>query len=164
MSHLAPQARQDGLVVEELPDEVLIYDTERHKAHCLNPAAAVVWKHCDGRNSVGEISRLLESELHTPASEDVVWHALEHLSRRHLLQARVERPVSVPRLTRREMLRHVGVAAGVALVTTIAAPYAAQAASKPCGNFGDICFQASDCCPEFKCIGTPFGTRCLPPS
>jgi hypothetical protein len=154
MIYPAPQARRDGLVVEELPDEVLIYDTERHKAHCLNPTAALVWKCCDGRNSVGEISRLLETELHTPASEDVVWHALEHLSRRHLLQARVERPASVGRLTRREMLRRVGTAAGVALVTTIAAPYAAQAASTKCLGAGEICFQDVDCCSGLRCLGT----------
>ena len=33
---LMPRARQDELVVEELPDETLVYDLKRHKARCLN--------------------------------------------------------------------------------------------------------------------------------
>ena len=30
-----PQARQDGLIVRELEDEILIFDTKRNKAHCF---------------------------------------------------------------------------------------------------------------------------------
>src|SRR5258708_10867387 len=33
--------RTKGLVVTELKGEMLVYDLERHRAHCLNPAAAV---------------------------------------------------------------------------------------------------------------------------
>jgi hypothetical protein len=43
-----PQARTEGLTVRELAEETLVYDKERHKAHCLNRTAACVWKHCDG--------------------------------------------------------------------------------------------------------------------
>ena len=42
---LMPRARQDELVVEELPDETLVYDLKRHKARCLNRTAALVWQH-----------------------------------------------------------------------------------------------------------------------
>jgi hypothetical protein len=52
---LIPCARTEGLVVQTLADEVLVYDLERHKAHCLNHAAALIWKHCDGRTSVAEM-------------------------------------------------------------------------------------------------------------
>ncbi|MBV9278705.1 MAG: hypothetical protein JOZ41_01360, partial [Chloroflexi bacterium] len=45
---LAPRARKNGLIVRELEDEVLVYDLERHRAHCLNRAAGLVWKHADG--------------------------------------------------------------------------------------------------------------------
>ena len=31
---MKPRARKDGLVVTELPDELLVYDLERHKASC----------------------------------------------------------------------------------------------------------------------------------
>ena len=42
---MKPRARTEGLVVTELPDELLVYDLERHRAHCLNPTAALVFKH-----------------------------------------------------------------------------------------------------------------------
>ena len=44
-------ARHDELVVQELPDEVLVYDLRKHKAHCLNQTAAFVWNHCNGQAS-----------------------------------------------------------------------------------------------------------------
>lgn len=43
-----PMARQSGLVVQEMPDEVLVYDMDTNKAHCLNQSAAFIWKSCDG--------------------------------------------------------------------------------------------------------------------
>ena len=78
---LMPRARQDELVVEELQDETLVYDLERHKARCLNRTAALVWRHCDGQTSVAEVAALLEEQLAIPADEAVVWMALDRLSR-----------------------------------------------------------------------------------
>ena len=84
-----PEARKEGLVVQHLSDEVLIYDQRRHKGHCLNQTAALVWKHCDGKTSVSEMTHLLEEELKTPVKEEVVWLALEQLGKTHLLNKRV---------------------------------------------------------------------------
>ena len=47
-------ARQNGLVVQEMPGEVLVYDLDSNKAHCLNESAATVWRSCDGNNSVAD--------------------------------------------------------------------------------------------------------------
>jgi hypothetical protein len=55
-----PRARADGLIVKELTDEVLVYDIQRDKAHCLNLTAAAVWKQCDGRATIPESARRLE--------------------------------------------------------------------------------------------------------
>ncbi|MBA3352846.1 MAG: PqqD family protein, partial [Blastocatellia bacterium] len=54
-----PIARKNGLVVQEVPDEVLVYDLETNKAHCLNQSAAMIWRSCDGKNSVSEIAALV---------------------------------------------------------------------------------------------------------
>jgi len=43
-----PQARSEDLVIQDIGDEVLVYDLTRHKAHCLNRTAALVWRKCDG--------------------------------------------------------------------------------------------------------------------
>lgn len=121
----APCARKDGLLVQELANEVLVYDLERHKAHCLNPTAAQIWKHCDGRTSVAQMTRLLEKSLGTGVDEDVVWCALNQLEKDHLLEDKVAWPVGMERISRRELVRRVGVAAVLLpLITTIAAPTA----------------------------------------
>ena len=55
MNHRAknvkPLARKEGLVIQELPVEVLVYDLDRDKAHCLNETAAMVWRKCNGCSS-----------------------------------------------------------------------------------------------------------------
>ena len=56
-----PMARQNGLVVQEMPDEVLVYDLDSNKAHCLNQSAAFVWRSCDGDKSVMDIVREFEA-------------------------------------------------------------------------------------------------------
>lgn len=60
-----PLARRDQLVIQELPDELLVYYQQRDRAHCLNRSAALIWKSCDGKTSVEEISRKVAKELET---------------------------------------------------------------------------------------------------
>jgi hypothetical protein len=102
-----PQARKDGVVVRELPDELLVYDLERHKAHCLNQTAAAVWRHCDGETSASEIGFRLAREFSTPVDEDLVWLALDELSKLDLLESPVLRPG--PGMSRAKLVRRVGV-------------------------------------------------------
>src|SRR2546423_15689116 len=51
LERAAPRARDARLVIQELPDELLVYDLERHRAHSLNRTAALVWRHCDWKKS-----------------------------------------------------------------------------------------------------------------
>ena len=127
---LRPAAREGELVVQEVMEEILVYDLKRHQAHCLNRAAAFVWRHCDGRRSVPCLARLLGQELGAPVSEQVVWLALDQLDRRRLLEGRLARPAGTVRVSRRELMRKLGLA-GAALpwVASIAAPKAAAAAT-----------------------------------
>jgi Coenzyme PQQ synthesis protein D (PqqD) len=99
-----PDARKEGLVIQELADEVLVYDLQRHKAHCLNHTAAWIWKHCDGRATVAEMARLLQAESKAPLNEGIIWLALEQLERDHLLSGRIPRPSATPSLSRRELV------------------------------------------------------------
>lgn len=125
---LMPRARKADLVVRELPDEVLVYDLKRDKAHCLNPAAAFVWRRCNGRRSVSEVARALAKDSQTPADVQIVWLALDQLDRFHLLEERIMRPAGLPRVSRRDIMR-LGAAAAVALpaIISIVAPTAANA-------------------------------------
>src|SRR3977135_2058703 len=107
-----PRARRDGLVIQELPDEVLVYDRDRDKAHCLNQTAALVWKYCDGETNVASIAQRLGRDLKTtPVDEKIVWYALDQLSKDHLLEESVVPPTLLAGMSRREMVRVLGVAA-----------------------------------------------------
>ncbi len=160
-----PHAREERLVVEEMPDEVLVYDLDRHKAHCLNHTAALVWKHCDGQTPVQDIALILRDELNTPVDEEVVWFSLEQLSRARLLREPITRPGAKPGLTRRELVRRVGLAAAlsVPLVTSILAPTAFAALS--CGTFScDPLAPPANQCPTgsgCQCVAVPTGP-CIP--
>ncbi|MFN2516245.1 MAG: PqqD family protein [Pyrinomonadaceae bacterium] len=154
----APRARKDQLVIKELANETLVYDESSHEAHCLNQTAAVVWRNCDGRTSIARMARLLEKEMKGPVSDHVVWFALRQLEDSHLLEEPVVRPIKMAPMSRRELIRTLGVATAVAvpLVTSIVAPTAAQAAT--CGGSGSPCGAAGNlpCCAGCFCEATCF--------
>ncbi len=150
-----PKSRQNDLVVQELPDEVLIYDLKKHKAFCLNHTAAFVWQQADGETTVGQIAYLLQKKLRTPVDESVVWFALERLEKDGLLENKVAAPVMFAGMSRRDLIRTLGKSAVVALplVMMITAPHAAHAQSNclssgqgPCGGQG-----ARPCCSPLVC-------------
>ena len=142
----APRARKEGLVVQQLADEILVYDQERFKAHCLNHPAALVWKHCDGKKTASEIAQALRHEVGSPVDEELVWLALSQLGKSRLLTEQVMMPEGQAGISRREVMRRVGIAAAVALpvVTSILAPRAAQAIN--CKTSGQPCTTGPQCC------------------
>ena len=131
MYETSPDARVAGLVIKELADEVLVYDLDTDKAHCLNHTAALVWKNCNGQRTVAELTELLERETHSPVPEQMVWLALDQLARFKLLTAPVFRPARLGGISRRHLIRTLGIAAAVSVpvITTIMVPTAALAAS-----------------------------------
>jgi len=150
-----PDARTEGLVVQELSDEVLVYDLDRHKAHCLNETAAFVWKQCDGTSTVAEISGRLAERFDASADEDVVWSAISQLEKSHLLHGRVTQAPGGRKVSRRDLMRKAGIAAAIALplITSVVAPTAAAAQS--CIPFKGLCDpKKSFCCPGLKCQKT----------
>ena len=148
-----PMARKAGLIVEQLPDEVLVYDLDQDRAHCLNQTAAFVWQRCDGRTTTTQIARLLGKKLSTNVDERIVWLALDQLESNNLLTRRPTAPPTLAGMNRRQMVRALGLAAVVAVpvVTSIVAPTPAQAVT--CGGAGADCTgNPSFCCPGFACV------------
>jgi hypothetical protein len=148
-----PEARKEGLVVQHLSDEVLVYDQQRHKAHCLNETAALIWMRCDGKTTVASMAQELSKQTGTRVGEDVVWLALDQLGKSRLLQGSGKAAGGV---SRREMMKRAGLAATIALpvVTSIIAPSAVQAAT--CRASGAGCTASAQCC-----SGVCSGTTCL---
>ncbi|HWQ34958.1 MAG TPA: PqqD family protein [Blastocatellia bacterium] len=173
-SHYA-LARREQLVVQEMPDEVLVYDLKTHKAHCLNKTAAFVWNHCDGKTAVAEIAEMMEQEWDKPVGEDIVWLAVRQLGKANLLQESVVSSREMMRFSRREVMHRLSLTALIALplVTSVIVPFAAEAATcvietdcaahpcAPCHVTG------SDPCTKFckngglaQCVGSLSAANC----
>ena len=152
-----PQARRTGLIIQEVDGEILIYDQNTNKAHCLNQTAAKVWKYCDGETSIAEACQALSCDLDTPVDEKLVWYAVDQFSKDNLLDKGIEQPAFIiAGMNRRQMVRTLGLAAVIAvpLVTSIVAPTPAQAAT--CQPPGQPCGTSAQCCSGL-CSG-PGGT------
>jgi hypothetical protein len=148
-----PKARQNQLIVKELPDEVLVYDLQRDKAHCLNHTAGLVWKNCDGKSSVTEIAAALSKATEAPIDERLVWFALDQLEKFHLLEEAPAIPAFMTGLNRRELVRRIGIAAvATPLILSMAAPTALAQAS--CFPNGQTCGSNNQCCSN-RCCGSP---------
>ena len=147
-------ARNEELVIQDLPDEVLVYDLKSHKAHCLNKTAAFIWKNCDGQKTAEQIAKMMEAEWSTPVTEDAVWFALNKLSKAELLQERIVLPEASAGMTRRSAVRRLGFGAllAVPVVMSIVTPTPAAAASVPqeclaCTIFGSGSGRTNTCPP-----------------
>ena len=142
---MKPVARRTGLVVRELPDEVVVYDLERHEAHCLNRTAAMVFRSADGCRTVADIAGILGAETNTPPDEAVVGMAIGELVEARLLEPAVE-PIPTLASSRREALRRVGLGAAVLLplITSVLVPTPSEAAA--------TCVSS--------CAGQPPGQQC----
>ena len=125
-----PRARKDRLTIHELPDETLVYDHDCRKAHCLNATAALVWRHCDGNTSLDELARLVVGQIAVPRATEVVALALEQLARRHLLEEALVPSAPAERISRRDSLKKLALAAAtLPLILTVTTRAAAQTMS-----------------------------------
>jgi hypothetical protein len=169
---MRPVASNDGLLVRELAGELVVYDLQRHEAHCLNRTAAFVFRQCDGRSSVAEIAGRLQAELDTAADESLVWQALERLDGARLLAHMPSRPPEANGFSRRDVVRRVGLGCAVLVpaVSSILVPTPAEAAvscvdDSACGsNVGMSCYISSSALCDGTCTcrsaPAPCSTSC----
>ena len=143
-----PKARQDDLVVQELFDELVVYDRARDQLHSLNPTAAQVWQGCDGQTSPAQLAGRLQPELEPAQAEEVVWLALDRLEKAQLLEQRVARPGGL-KISRRQALRALGISALLLpVVASIPAPAAAQSLTCPWGQAVDFDVSIGSACAD----------------
>lgn len=145
---MKPLARRSGLILRSVGDELVVYDTERHEAHCLDPAAAAVFRACNGRRNLRELTALLGQELPHAADASWVRLALGQLERARLLETPLRGPVPA----RRDVLRRLGQAALLPAVVSVLSPTAATAAS--CRPVNAPCTASSQCCAPLCCKRT----------
>jgi hypothetical protein len=157
------------VIVREMTDEVLVYDLNTHKAFCLNNTSALIWSALDGQRDIPAISRFVGTQLGAEVSEDLIWLGLDQLQREGLLEEdRSELKMPFDGISRRRMIREIGLASMVALpvIASLIAPSAANAASLQ--GTGATCSANNQCisnnCKGSKCCagsasglpGSPF--------
>ena len=157
----------EGIVLQSVGEELLIYDQRTDHIHSLNESMALVARACDGETDCSEVAaRVGEQHLN---------EALHELSRRRLVNQYWERD----RFTsRRKFLKVASIA--VPVVTSMMLPQAAAAASGSCIDCTGTEFDCGACtginggcsccggtgspCPGSSCIclsnKTASGTSC----
>ena len=158
MKNEFPIARFEGIVVQELKDEVLICDLKSNKVFCLNQTAGEVWKLCDGKTNTIMMAEILRGKLKAKVNEDVVLFSLGELSEKNLLTKKITVKENFPGFSRREVIKKIGLTSMVALplITSIGMPSAAQAQSTVCTS--DLECAGGECCDLANQICVPSGS------
>lgn len=124
-----PPTRNENIVVQEAGVETLIYDLTTNKAYCLNETTAKVFHACGNNRTFADLRR--EHNF----TDDLIYLTLDELAANNLIADYQSNYFSG--LSRREVIRKVGLATMVALpvISSLVAPQAAHAASA-CVNAG----------------------------
>ena len=72
---LLPKVRRSGIVVQEIENEVLVYDLKTHKAFCLNETSSIIFNHCDGKRSAKELKRTHQ------LTDEIIYLALDQFKK-----------------------------------------------------------------------------------
>lgn len=133
-------ARTEDLAVQELGEEVLVYDRTWDVAHCLTERAARVWRACEGEGAtLEEITGALVVDGATQEqAAAIAERALAELEEKRLLAE------PVGGVSRRHALKIAAVGAGALaapLVVSAAVPRSADAFKSPssCLAIGSTC-------------------------
>lgn len=120
-----PVPRTVDIIVQDINDEVLIYDLSVQKAYSLNETTAVVWRNLDGKNSLDDLA----SKSGLP--REMVLFAVDELQKQNLLDGKIETGLPKDKLSRRKALLAMGASAiALPVITTMVAPLAVQAQSR----------------------------------
>lgn len=129
-NNTVPQARIENIVVQELENEILIYDLKSNKAFALNATASTIYRACDGKTTFGEL------KLETGFTDEIIFLSLDKLKKESLLETdSYSSPFTG--MSRREVIHQAGLATMIALpvISSLVAPHAAQSASNcPAGS------------------------------
>lgn len=150
---MPPIARTDELVIEELGDELLVYDLIRDEAHSLGAVAARVWNACDGRTTLEGMTAELDLDHAT------VTEAVEGLRACNLLDEGPQDDGVTRRGFTLRTLKIGAVATAAPLIVSVAAPAAAMAVTEAfCQSISVTGHGCGDCHKFGCCCCEPPGT------
>ncbi len=115
--------KSQTLHVENVDEELSVYDWQRQQMHSLNPTAAQVFELCDGETSPEKMAAKLD------APKELIWQSLGELDKAKLLEVDAEKPAwHEQSISRRQFLK-VGSAVAAAAIVSIMLPSPAAAQS-----------------------------------
>ncbi|HRH41621.1 MAG TPA: PqqD family protein [Pyrinomonadaceae bacterium] len=159
-----PIAKTDNLVIQNLENEIVIYDLTTNKAFCLNETSAIVFQACDGKTDFDQL------KSKSNFTHDLIHLTLAELEKQKLIEFETDYVSPLAGMTRREAVRKVGLATMIALpvISSLVAPSAINAASGVCVASGQQCsptsdFSQADCCDtNQRCFRSAFPLTCGP--
>ena len=131
---MKPIARPDQFIIEEVGHDVIVYDRITKKAHGLNPSVAWIWRQCDGKTDIDQLSARFERQFNTTNGADFVLAGLEQLKTAGLLEIEGD---SLSSEIGSMISRRSALAAGSALFPLIATVLVPSAAVAKSGDKGD---------------------------
>ena len=156
-----PKAREEGLIIEPLDGELLVYDTKSHRSNALNATAALIWRHCDGKTSIPDLARRLAAELGAPEDEALALLALDRLAKAKLLEEN-RLPEGAEKVTRRSVARRLALVGGMTVllpvIQSIVAPTAAEAAT--CVTLAECNLRVPGLCGNTPCCAPVSSSTC----
>lgn len=123
--NILPKTRNENIIMQDVGDEILIYDTITNQAFSLNETSAKVFNACDGVQTFDKLKSKYQF------TDDLIYLALDELKAKNLLDAAANYQTPFGGMNRREVIRKVGLATMIALplISSIIAPKAINAAS-----------------------------------
>ncbi len=120
-----PPVRSQDIVMQDLGQEILLYDLAINKAFCLNQTASTVFRHCDGITNLADL-KLKNRHL----SDEVIFLTLDLLDKNNLIESPNYQSPFVG-LSRREIIIKAGLTSMIALplISSVIAPTSAMSAS-----------------------------------
>jgi hypothetical protein len=120
--------KTDGLLLQHVGSEILLYHEQAHQVFCLNAAASQVWQLLDSGGNIRQIAEAATLALRSPVDAEMVLFALDQFRRDGLIRE-TDRPLPPAIPSRRDLLQRLGAGAVmmVPVVAMVMAPSAAQA-------------------------------------
>lgn len=56
---MKPLASRDALLLQNVGDQLVVYDQARKRLHVLSRSAALVWQHCDGHTDEVQLTEIV---------------------------------------------------------------------------------------------------------
>ncbi|MDN3514522.1 MAG: PqqD family peptide modification chaperone [Candidatus Brocadia sp.] len=63
--------RKQGIIIQEIGHETLLYDAQGKTVHVLNPTAKLIWQLCDGAHTAEDMEQTIRSKFSVASDHDV---------------------------------------------------------------------------------------------